>query len=119
VSTRFIPVKKLRNGHFEMESQDNRQYNNVAGYRYTNDEGANEFMILPKPFRDEICSGLIFKNVVGTLVERGFLMVESDGTPQVRRRLPNMDQLRVYHFNSSILGEGEVLEAATETEDQQ
>jgi putative DNA primase/helicase len=120
MTTRFMLVKRLPNGHFEMELPE-RQHNNLAGYRYANAEGNHEFIVLPEAFRDEMCTGLTAKNVTQTLKDRGYLQVEgNDNIPQVRRLLPGMDRyMRVYHFYPSILGDGDVLQAEVENENQQ
>lgn len=102
-TSRFIPIS-LVGGSYKLDSPE-RQYSNMAGYRLTNDQRAYEFLVNPEPYASEMCQGLTPKSVTKTLVDRGFLMKDSDGKPQVRRRLPGIDQARVYHFTAAILSD--------------
>ncbi len=107
--SRFIPVKKQANGRFVVEYPD-RQYtiNNMAGFRLTNNGNANEFLVFPEAYKNEICLGLNAQLVTSTCVNRKYLIHdEGDKKPQARRRMPGMEQARYYHFNSSILSDAE------------
>lgn len=99
--SRFIPVDKTSNNHFEMFFSD-RQYVNMAGYRYTNADHNFEFIVSPDVFKNEMCAGLNFQYVTQTLVERSYIEVDSMDKPQVQLRMPGMPQARYYHFKSTI-----------------
>ena len=108
--SRFKPLRTF--GGSYKDDNPERQHSNMAGYRLTNEQGAYEFIVFTEPYTGEMCQGLNSKYVTKTLVKRGFLMTETDGKPQVRRRLPGMDQARVYHFTSTILSDTDEFEPA-------
>lgn len=103
--SRFIPIKMI--GIKYVQEYPERQYSNMAGFRFKNSEEKLEFIVFPNTFAEEICSGLNAHYVVKTLVERSFIAIGADGKAQVRHRLPGMGQMRVYHFNASIFDEGD------------
>jgi len=102
--SRFVPIHDI--GGFKLKHPD-RQVQNQAGFRLEKTDGTYEYMVFPESFTREMCKGLVSKTATKTLVDRGYLKVERDGKPQVRRRLPGMDQARVYHFTSAILTDAE------------
>lgn len=117
--SRFIPVVPEAIGGFKHEYPDRLYNTNMAGFRATNTDGTYEYLVFSETYNSEICLGLNPKTVTGTLVDRGYLKVGTDGKPQVRHRLPGMDQIRVYHFTSAILSDaGEFVPADPETEEQ-
>lgn len=126
--SRFLPITDNSSSGYSLLHPD-RQCNDMAGFRIVNGPNSYEFIVFPKVYNDEMCSGLVIKNVTKTLTERGFLEVEhsTDGKvkPQVRHRLPGVGQMRVYHFNASIFGDSDEFdteesgEAIEETEAEQ
>lgn len=104
--SRFIPVNKNSKNHFEMFFSD-RQYVNMAGYRYTNADHNFEFIVSPDAFKNEMCAGLNIQYVAQTLADRSYIEVDSTGKPQVPLRMPGMPQSRYYHFKSTIFDEAD------------
>jgi putative DNA primase/helicase len=118
-TSRFIPIMFDINRKYVLKYPD-RPYTNMAGYRFTTNNDTYEFIVFPEVFTNEICQGLNPQYVTKTLVELGYLQVEPSGKAQVRRRLPGMEQMRVYHFNPTIFDETDEFEpAAEETEEEQ
>jgi hypothetical protein len=68
---------------------------NQAGWR----KGAG-FYVFPEVFRNEVCNGLSFKDVVRILISNKYLRTEKDGTPQI-----NLSGRRVYHIVNILGGE--------------
>ncbi len=102
-----------------MEFPD-RQYTNLAGFRFTNKDGKYQFFVLAPAFTGEICTGLIRDNVTKTLIDRGYLLPNATtGKAYVSKRLPGVGQARVYHINPAIFEDGDEFETVEETEDQQ
>jgi Superfamily II helicase and inactivated derivatives len=115
--SRFAPIDKK---DLKLIYPD-RQTINQAGFRIINDlangDRTYEFIVFPETYTREMCAGLNSQYVTQTLIDRGYLELEPNGKPQVRRRLPGMPQARVYHFTSPILADtGEFEENAPEDE---
>lgn len=115
--SRFAPVTEQLSGGYKLDYPD-RQINNLAGFRIVRGDNAYEFIVFIEPYNKEMCTGLNSKYVTQTLAQRGYLAVEANGKPQVRRRLPGLGQVRVYHINSTILSDtDEFVAAEQETEE--
>lgn len=113
MSNRFIAIEENTTGGYKISGPD-RQSNNVAGFRVIGEGNVYEFLVLPEAYIKEMCLGMIPKNVNKTLIERGFLKPDKDGTAHRRYRLPGISQARVYHFTSSILSDADEFEQAEE-----
>lgn len=60
-----------------------------------------EFLIFPEAFRNEICKGFDYRNVIKELKQRAFLVCDA-GKNQKTERLPDLGAKKVYVINSNI-----------------
>jgi uncharacterized protein (DUF927 family) len=74
---------------------DQRVPKRAGFYRNALNEG-REFLVLPEPFRREVCQGFDEKTVKKTVVEAGQLLPGNDGKPSQVVRLPGLGSSRVY-----------------------
>ena len=102
--SRFIPASVVPAGGYKQDTPD-RTYNNMAGYRITNNDNAYEFIVFPEVYINEMCAGLNPQTVTKAVADRGFIELDPAGKSQVRRRLPGLGQMRVYHFNAKMFDE--------------
>jgi putative DNA primase/helicase len=79
---------------------------NRAGFRRKDDlTGAWEYYTPAAVFKSEIARGHDAGRVVKELVERGLIILGTDGKPASGHRIPGQPFTRYYHFASSIVSE--------------
>jgi putative DNA primase/helicase len=66
-------------------------------------EGIFHYYILPEVYKNEVCKGLNYKQVSKYLVERGFLVPDSQGKSMEVKHLPDVGKIRIYHLAGGIL----------------
>ncbi len=66
-------------------------------------EGVFHYYVLPEVYKNEICKDLNYKQVTKYLLERGFLVSDSQGRSVEAKHLPDIGKVRVYHFTGEIL----------------
>ncbi len=76
-----------------------------VGYRRKDDDGNDEFLILPESWRREVCAGHDSAFVAQTLCDRGILLPDGDAL-RSRSRLPGIGQpVRFYRISAAILAD--------------
>jgi uncharacterized protein (DUF927 family) len=78
--------------------------NRVGFYRSVQD-GEREFLVLPEPFRREVCAGLDPKLATKVLLEAGWLRPGNDGKPTQKPRINGMGTPRCYVLSGMWKGE--------------
>lgn len=86
-----------------------------AGFRRVTEDGRTEYFILPEAYKSEVCSGMNAKYVTQVLADKGFLVKDPQGKPQVQVRLPGVGRNRVYHLKADFMGDGVSQEINRET----
>ena len=72
------------------------------GYKQKFD-GVFHYYILPGIYKNEVCRGLNYKQVSQYLVQKGFLIADSQGKSMEVKHLPDVGKVRIYHFTGEIL----------------
>jgi putative DNA primase/helicase len=79
---------------------------NRAGFKkkHANDSGENVYWyyVLPETFKTQVCQGYAQQLVTKTLIESGWLEIESSGKSAKREYLPGIGRTRCYVFNSKM-----------------
>ena len=101
--SRFTEI--FRSGIGDEGKDDHIRTIGRVGFRRSTENGGTEYFVLPEAFRSDICQGHDARYVVKVLSERGFLKLSGDSKPQVAKRLPGLDVVRVYHILPSIFSE--------------
>lgn len=84
-----------------------------TGYRHETDGVVAEYWVLPEMFVEEICRGFDPKVMTKMLTRKGYLALDSQGRPQIAKRLPGMSaQQRVYVIKACILQDEEDQQSA-------
>ncbi|MBU0761866.1 MAG: DUF927 domain-containing protein, partial [Candidatus Altiarchaeota archaeon] len=78
---------------------------NRAGYRKMNEDGQEDFYVLPESFKTDICHGLDHKFVANVLLKHGLLIPDSTGRTTRAERAPwaKKSTTRVYCISARIL----------------
>ncbi len=103
VNSKLQPVNKMQRTPLQLD-----------GFRIIKNEG-NEFYIFPSAFV-KIIQGMNRSTTTKFLMEGGYLVKGKDGRNQSVKRLPGMQQARVYHFTSKIMLDEVVPEVTAVTE---
>lgn len=81
---------------------------NRAGYKKMI-EGIWYYFVLPENFKQDICAGFDQQIATATLIEKGWLMPDSEGKTTRAENLPCSDStIRCYRFNGSKVFSGEI-----------
>ena len=83
---------------------------NRAGFRKADDPGDGaRFYIFPETFKTEVCAGLDWKRVARIMVERGWLIPNSEGKATRGERLPGIGNSRCFVVvGSRVFGDEEI-----------
>ncbi len=73
-----------------------------AGYKQRI-EGVFHYYILPEVYKNEVCKGLNYRQVSQYLIQKGFLIPDSQGKSMEVKHLPDVGKIRVYHIADKIL----------------
>ncbi|MDD9950494.1 MAG: DUF927 domain-containing protein [Zetaproteobacteria bacterium] len=76
-----------------------------AGFRRTNAQGEVEWWILTKVFRQQVCHGLRYRQVLQTLQQHQLLQVSPQG-PSTRISTRQLGRVRVYRLSDRLLAKG-------------
>lgn len=79
-----------------------------TGYKQVRGGEVVEYWVLPEMYAEDVCEGLDPKMVTKMLTRKGYLVLDSQGKPQMAKRIPGVAmQQRVYVIKASILQDGE------------
>lgn len=88
-------------------SNENRPFNQLAGYRKTftsgSDKGKTIFAILPSVFKEDVCSGHSWKLALGVLEKEDLLLVGSDSRKDRQISIGKGENVRCYCIDIGIL----------------
>ena len=73
-----------------------------AGYKQRI-EGVFHYYILPEVYKNEVCRGQNYKQVSQYLIQKGFLVTDSQGKSMEVKHLPDVGKIRIYHVTDKIL----------------
>jgi uncharacterized protein (DUF927 family) len=110
--SRFTPWAEKIAGLEEIDNNGFGKTIQRAGFRRVTDDHRTDYYILPEAYRTEICAKLNPAYVTKVLVERGFLVTDKNGKPQVDTRLPGLGKMKVYHLKADLMGEVEIVAQA-------
>lgn len=79
-----------------------RQPLRADGFKIIKPNDEVEFYVFPQSF-NEICSNLNKSTTITFLVDNGYILKDSQGRNQPQKRLPGLQQTRIFHFTSKIL----------------
>lgn len=113
-ASRFVDAAYTLNSKLQHAKNSQRIPLQLDGFRIIKNEG-NEFYIFPSAF-DKIIQGMNRSTTTKFLIENSYLVKGSDGRNQSVKRLPGMQQARVYHFTSKIMLDEVVPEVTAVTE---
>jgi uncharacterized protein (DUF927 family) len=83
-----------------------RVVNQRAGYRRHVD-GRISYYVFPETWRNEVLPGYDAGRIARELGRRGMMKVGADGKPQVKERLPDKSERRVYLLLPTLTDDGE------------
>lgn len=104
---RFTPLDSAPQrdgGNLSRFPPPQRDTRDRAGFRRDAGEGAQEFLILPEVFRQEVCKGFDSKAVADALAEAKALKLDSKGGRTLPQRLPGLGLVRVYAIGPALWG---------------
>lgn len=113
--SRFAPLDKR--DYYGDEQLGSSRSHQRTGFRKEENGNITEYWVLREMYAVELCEGFDPKLVTKALVRKGFLMIGSEGKPQMLKRIPGLDgQHRVYVIKASIMSDGDGDAGATEAE---
>ena len=84
-----------------------------AGFKRKNKEGEYEWLILSEVFKNEICRGFDFRQIVKLLKRRSILLVCGDGRGTIPIRVLSLGQIRCFVLTNKIFQPSELQHVAT------
>lgn len=87
----------------DMKATEEQRIFNRAGFFRYNKEGEKEYLVLTKPYSNELCAGYDTKTVSNVLIKHGCLKAGYGGKSQVPERIPSLGKVvKVYVITSAI-----------------
>ena len=87
-----------------VNSPNNENIHNRAGFYRTDDQGFRIFIVLSEVFKNEVCKGYDPKTVAKVLHNEGWIRAATDGSLSHKPRIKGVGTPRVYLFTDQIWG---------------